>query len=362
MAPIDIGPLGVPDSLESPEARDFIASSDLANLIQRDLWGHDDHGEPVAARLRQARDTRYLRMLLWAATEAGVHVGWAVAALPLTDNVSTAYVGVGVHPDHRGRGIGSRLLAVVEHAARERGRTTVMGWNDNPAGFDVDAAGVLRPSSGAGSVPRDAGPVRFAVRHGYALEQVERFSLVSVPVDDDLLARLRADAEGHVGGEYDLVMWQQRCPESYLDAYAALRMAIGQDVPMGGLSAEAQQWDAARVRHGEEESIAKGTDARVAAVRHVASGELIGHTILERDPSRPEVAYQEDTLVLRAHRGRRLGMWMKTLNLARAQEDWPTIRRLYTWNAAENGPMLGINTALGFTPAGYEAAWQKRLT
>ena len=73
-------------------------------------------------------------------------------------------------------------------------------------------------------------------------------------------------------------------------------------------------------------------------------------------------AFQEDTLVLREHRGRRLGMLVKTANLARLAEVQPGARRIGTWNAEENAHMLAINVALGFRPAGVWAAWQRRTT
>jgi hypothetical protein len=34
---------------------------------------------------------------------------------------------------------------------------------------------------------------------------------------------------------------------------------------------------------------------------------------------------------------------------------------IYTFNAAENRPMLAVNEAVGFTPAGVEGAWRKEL-
>jgi hypothetical protein len=70
---------------------------------------------------------------------------------------------------------------------------------------------------------------------------------------------------------------------------------------------------------------------------------------------------QQDTLVAGGHRGHRLGMLVKVANLRQAQERWPSVRSVLTWNASENQHMLSINIALGFKPAGYEGEWQKRL-
>jgi hypothetical protein len=65
--------------------------------------------------------------------------------------------------------------------------------------------------------------------------------------------------------------------------------------------------------------------------------------------------------VLRAHRGNRLGMYLKAANLLAVPAAWPSVERIYTWNAEENSPMLSVNIELGFTPAGRVAAWQKHL-
>jgi hypothetical protein len=35
------------------------------------------------------------------------------------------------------------------------------------------------------------------------------------------------------------------------------------------------------------------------------------------------------------------------------------VRRVLTYNAAENDHMLSINIALGFKPAGYDGEWQR---
>lgn len=73
-----------------------------------------------------------------------------------------------------------------------------------------------------------------------------------------------------------------------------------------------------------------------------------------------EAVFQEDTLVVAAHRGNRLGMLVKTANFDRVRRAWPTMRRIYTWNADENGHMLAINTDMGFRGVQCEGAWQKK--
>jgi RimJ/RimL family protein N-acetyltransferase len=63
---------------------------------------------------------------------------------------------------------------------------------------------------------------------------------------------------------------------------------------------------------------------------------------------RPELADQQDTAVLAAHRGHGLGAWMKAANLQWLTADRPLVKRVQTSNAAENEHMLRVNDQVGF--------------
>jgi GNAT superfamily N-acetyltransferase len=76
---------------------------------------------------------------------------------------------------------------------------------------------------------------------------------------------------------------------------------------------------------------------------------------------RVELTEQESTVVLPAHRGHRLGMLVKAVNLQAHARLRPDTRRIYTWNNEDNAHMLAINVALGFRPAGGSAEMQARL-
>jgi GNAT superfamily N-acetyltransferase len=96
--------------------------------------------------------------------------------------------------------------------------------------------------------------------------------------------------------------------------------------------------------------------------RHVASGRLVGFTHVQVTADRPHLAYQHDTLVLREHRGHRLGVRLKAANALALREAMPQVRTVRTWNAVDNAPMLAVNRALGYRPSGRETEWQKVLT
>ena len=359
---ITIGVLPHPASLDLPEGAEFIAAAELSNLVERVLWGNDDHYYSPQARYESSQPNDYEERVMFVAREGGDVVGKAVIDIPLTDNLGTCYVFIAVHPDYRGQGIGSRLYRALEDHAAGIGRSTIMSWTDEPAGFDTSPESVLIPATGAGMFPRNSATTALALRNGFQLAQIDRCSVLDLATALPRAGALAQAAARAAGGDYELVQWQDRCPDDLVDQYALLRQTMSTDVPMGDLDWEEEVWDAARIREGEERLLRTGGNSLVRAARHLPTGLLAGHTILEYQPAKPEVVSQDDTLVLRAHRGKRLGMWLKAANLHDVPAVWPEAKRVYTWNAEENAHMLAVNVEMGFVPAGYTAAWQKKTS
>jgi len=96
-----------------------------------------------------------------------------------------------------------------------------------------------------------------------------------------------------------------------------------------------------------------------SAVLHAPSGNLAGFTQLSVPAELERPVWQEDTLVLREHRGHRLGMLLKIANLQHLARLHPGHPSVITFNAEENRHMLDVNDAIGFTPMGYEGAWKR---
>src|SRR5690606_37359628 len=88
---------------------------------------------------------------------------------------------------------------------------------------------------------------------------------------------------------------------------------------------------------------------------------LAGMTALEYADDKPELTEQETTVVLPEHRGHRLGMLVKAVNLREHARVPPDTRRIATCNNETNAPMLASNVALGFRPAGGSAELQAPL-
>ncbi|MDM7990041.1 GNAT family N-acetyltransferase [Arthrobacter sp. zg-Y877] len=355
MAHIDIEVLQVPSSLEAPGAADFMAVAELLNAQQQEFWGNNDFYGPPQAQLAGRRSTPTRRRELLAARVGGSIVGVAQMNSPLTDNLHSATVNVVVSPAARRSGVGTRLYAAAEHLAAAGNRRLLLAETDHLlAGDAVSGAG---PAS---FIPDDAAAA-FAAALGFRLELVDRVSRLDLADNDAGQATLQQAASA-AGAGYELLFWQGACPDHLVDAYAQLRQKMSTDAPLGGMDLAEEAWDGARVREAEGKARDMDAEVLVAAVRHVASGELAGHTVLEVFRNNPAVVFQDDTLVLGSHRGNRLGMLLKAANLVQLRQAIPEARRVYTWNAEENRYMLSINEQLGFRAVGYSGEWQKELS
>lgn len=355
MTSLAVEPLVLPQSTESPDAGAFLAVAGLFNAQQREIWGNDDFHETPQAQLARLRSTpTRRRQLLVARAGSGQEIlGVAQLSFPLTDNLHTGILNVVVDSRWRRRGIGAALCAAAEQLASAGARRTLIAETDHPLDGDEEAAAGVPASF----IPPDAA-ASFASARGFSLELVERISRLDLPVN----SRGTGLPDTAAGAGYELVFWQDACPDALVNAYAQLRQKMSTDAPLGGLDLMPEVWDVPRVREAEGKARGMGYDVLVCAVRHTATGELAGHTVLEVSRSNPAVAYQDDTLVLQRHRGNRLGMLMKAGNLRRLGQLFPEVQRVYTWNAEENRYMLAINVQLGFRPIGYAGEWQKELS
>jgi RimJ/RimL family protein N-acetyltransferase len=81
-----------------------------------------------------------------------------------------------------------------------------------------------------------------------------------------------------------------------------------------------------------------------------ATGRIVARTKLSFEADDETYARQRVTIVEPAHRGRRLGLVVKSANHAYARAHEPALRVIDTWNAEENTHMRAVNAALGFQP------------
>jgi GNAT superfamily N-acetyltransferase len=272
-----------------------------------------------------------------AAVVDGEVVGALRLLLPLLDNTGVAIVDLAVHPAHRRRGVGTALLEEALRLAAAAGRTELMTEVDEP-------------------VPGSAGR-RFALRHGWTCDLLETRRDLVLPPDEARLSAVEAEARAAAAG-YEVVTWRDRTPEYLVEDRAVLEERMSTDAPHGDIPMGAERWDADRVREHEAASLARGR--AVLSAGAVAAGRLVAFTDLQVLLSRPQRAQQAGTLVLREHRGHRLGALVKAAVLRELARQFPQVERITTYNLEGNEPMVALNRALGFEPAGRLSMWGYR--
>lgn len=189
----------------------------------------------------------------------------------------------------------------------------------------------------------------------------ERRRLLDVAALD--LARLAAlrDGAARAGPDYSMVTWADTTPAELVEEMAGLLALMSTDPPQGELDLEPEIWNADRYHERERSVIERRRRHLVVAARHEPTGRLAGFTDLGVPSGDGVVGYQWSTIVQSEHRGHRLGLLMKVVNLQRMLVAFPGVRNLNTWNADENAHMVAVNEALGFRTMEGWAEWQLEL-
>lgn len=367
--PVELHRSPVPTAADTPWAVTGSIEVDRANEL--DARGYDDLVEPVADRSYRLQHQDDVDRTLIVATEPGAPhepasvLGYTWVGAQRADPGGAAGLDVVVRPDARGRGVGAALVAAAVEVARGLGVRSLQTWSDVPT-IPAPSPGALAPSTGTGTAPADSPATRFALAHGFTLEQVERQSRLDVPADPGVLDALEATALDGAGDDYRVRVLDPdeiaTLPDALLADLAALESRMATDAPSGGLDVSAVVWDAARMRRYLDALTAGGAELAVSVAEHVPSGRVVAYTVLVVRPAPARTVTQETTIVDPEHRGHRLGLLVKVANQHALERLRPDVRRVVTWNAEENAHMLAINVAMGFVPDGGGAAWQRRVT
>lgn len=191
-------------------------------------------------------------------------------------------------------------------------------------------------------------------RHGFQPDMViEQNWADTSAASDELLARWVATGEAAEG--YALVTYDAPAPAALAEAFVAVRHVMN-DAPRRE-GEPPFEFSLEELRAVEDTAVAAGQDWWVVAVRHEASGELVGISEMFLPRRQPALALQGDTGVVPAHRGHGLGAWMKAVNHQRLRAERPAVEVVQTWNASSNAPMLRINRDLGFAPVQRYRSW-----
>lgn len=298
--------------------REAVLASTLAELT--DSLGHP--GE-------------HLRRVAVGAFSGETCLGALLLELPLTENLATAWVEINVPPEHRGHGVGGALWIWARERALAEQRT-------------VAQAEVYVP---AAETPRTWPGGRFVTTPGCTTENVEDHLVATLPYDGTRLDTIDVHtAAATQAGDYIIDTWVGTCPERWVQAWATLQTAMSVDVPTGGMTREPVVFTPERIQTSEARLHKHWVS--LVSLAQTTDGEPVGYSRILLPRSSSEHAYQDDTLVLRAHRGARLGARVKSANLRRLPSvggvDIEALRWLHTYTEVENHAMQAVKQHFGF--------------
>jgi RimJ/RimL family protein N-acetyltransferase len=273
---------------------------------------------PDAVRHFMTTSPPAARRRWWCAEEEGAIVGWiGVGLLTDTSEPGVVWTGLSVHPDHRGRGIGTALAdRAADHATTIEGRR-LLTWSRS-----------------------DEVTVAFARSRG--LTQTGTHDILSID------PRAIAPPEPPAGVELlpFAAFEDNPSPIHHVDTVAAL------DEP-GEVTFDAvplERWIENCWSHpllDHEASFVARVDGVPATATFIQTDREGGSGLNNGTGTLPEF------------RGRGLATLAKRASLSRAAE--LGITRVYTGNDVTNAPMLAINRRLGYAPCTTMFFWAKDL-
>ena len=322
-------------------ALDSDTAAQLAAVSNADSRVDAPHLEPVSGEhirldLKHGWDARGTENVV-AARVDGVIAAYATVDLPEWDNRHMAFSELYAHPDHQASSLAEQLLDEVYDVMKAHERTLLVAnaW-------------------------RGSWLERFWNEHGLemASEAAQR-RLAPAGLDWPRLDALHAEALV-ASGAYDVFEVTPPVADDLIEGMVQLQLAMN-DAPLNDLALEDHTWNAARYRDFETAMSRRRMTSYRLVARHRETGGMAGFTAVVVEEERPHLGFQEDTAVVRSHRGHRLGLRLKIEMLRLLRDREPQIRQIDTWNALSNKHMIAVNEALGCFVVGYGGELQRDL-
>ncbi|MDO4918663.1 GNAT family N-acetyltransferase [Kocuria sp.] len=375
-SPVRIQLLRIPEAFDEHAQRVLGGVADVVKASRRHVWGTDQLSNEADDIFRDLKDP-YERVNILCASVDGRVVGRAEVRMPLLADTDAAQVLVHVAPAETSEGIGRSLLEAAEQLAHGESRRFLRLVTEHPASEARDPSGPgdgsvdgsggaaapvqwLDASDGSGRLPASHRQTRFAQHAGYSLRTVSSFALLPVPLDPERRERIEESLAATPFAEhYRMHTWVGEAPGELLEPLARLHSKLPTDSFVRPAVTDPDPWDGARVRRTEQLRQEDGDRSLMAVVQDVRTGELVGMTELIVAQHRATLALQDETLVVREHRGHRLGMRLKLANLDQLAREVPEAHTVYSWTHSGNDRMNWVNARLGFRDAGQSAIWEQ---
>jgi GNAT superfamily N-acetyltransferase len=279
---------------------------------------------------------------MFAAYDGDRMVGTAVLWSFLLDNLDKAGLTVSVDVPERRRGIGRAMVERLEQAAKNDCRSLIM--TDTVLPFDDREGHAHR---------------RFAEACGYELSDFEVVRHLPLPVPDEQIQAWVDEAAPHHPG-YRLETFVGAVPDDLVESLCLLLGQLAVDAPTGLIDFEEEAVTAQRYAEILATTAAMGR-ARYETVALTPDRQVVAQSTLAVPLGANTKVYQWGTFVHREHRGRRLGLATKALNLRAVQAARSDLTLVTTQNGETNGYMVAINERMGFRPIEVSAEFVKRL-
>ncbi|GAA5030318.1 GNAT family N-acetyltransferase [Actinopolymorpha pittospori] len=314
-------------TLTSPRDVAFGRWHEISVAVRR----HDEVDPPLLGLDRQRdlfeTDSSAQRRELLLAMQDECPVGAGEILLSLKDHAHPVEFAIWVLPDLRRRGIGSELLDHIRRRATEEAQTRML-------------------TTVIGPPDRVLADAKFLERSTFTLANTMVGRTLRLPVGDAMLNELATKANARAGS-YHIASWVGPCPGAYAERYARLRGLHLNDAQTGAVDVDRKRWDVARLREEEEQFFRSGLRVYTTAALD-ATSNLVAYTRVFVRTDELSLASQGQTLVVREHRGNRLGLAVKVANLRAVQAAEPMVNRIGTATAEHNSAMIAINQELGF--------------
>lgn len=316
------------------------SAAEIAGWHQVRTAGADGSDAPerdpaaTAAVLRATRPSE--PVVRWLAWDGDTAVGLARVRLHRAEGrKQVADCRIAVLDDRYGQGVAEALLAEVVAVAVADGRSSLLT-----------------------SAPVGSAGEEFLVRAGFTPgAEFCRLRLRVADCDqDELRATVKAASDG-----YSLVRWQGVPPSDLIGPFAATREAMN-DVPAD--APDHVVWDEDRIRANARSASDRGrTLLTVAALGLDGEGAEVvaGFSEIVLEGGGSGRARQSDTVVLRGHRGRGLGLWVKAAMLEWLIGAHPEVAEVLTACLVSNTHMIAINEQLGFQQINGERYYRLAL-
>ena len=281
-------------------------------------------------------------MELFAAYDGDRMIANATLWTQLLDNTDKAFFELSVDVPSRRRGIGSAMVAHLEQLVRDKGRPLVMSTSNLPY------------------ADRDDHPYkRFAESRGYELSVCEVKRHLELPVPDDRIQEWIDDAAPRHDG-YSIETFVGAVPDDLVESLCTLIGQLGVDAPTGVVDFEEEVITPQRYAEMVDSVAAMGR-ARYETVALTPDRQVVAQSTLAMPLGTSTHVYQWGTFVHREHRGHRLGLATKAVNLRAVQSARDDLTLVSTQNAEANDYMVAINDKMGFHPMEVSAEYVKRL-